>query len=153
MMIIPLTYVQAAAEHWLASFIPTPVSETWNKTISFFRSKEIQQTGHDRVSETVEMATWGVEEAEARNKSDASRFCHTPCTDSNNILTLYRSGNTAGSSICHSQELHLRQSPSDSSHNTQSRQDLAVLGLADWAQKVMYKYRIIDCRIQYFLAL
>jgi hypothetical protein len=38
------------------------------------RKSEKDMTGDDSVTETVEMAGWGVKEAEANNKKDASEY-------------------------------------------------------------------------------
>jgi hypothetical protein len=41
------------------------------------KKTEEKMTGDDNVNETVEMASWGVEEAEANNKKDASENIST----------------------------------------------------------------------------
>ena len=55
----------------MASCIPAPVSDSWHKAMSLFRRTETKATGDDGV---YEMAMWGVQEAEARNKTDASEL-------------------------------------------------------------------------------
>ncbi|KAG9236209.1 hypothetical protein BJ875DRAFT_457034 [Amylocarpus encephaloides] len=52
--------------------IPESVKETWTNWRSAMKKGEQDATGGDIVNETVEMASWGVEEAQARNKRDAS---------------------------------------------------------------------------------
>ncbi|TAQ84702.1 hypothetical protein B7494_g6976 [Chlorociboria aeruginascens] len=52
--------------------IPDSVKQTWNEWRASMKQAEIKETGHTKVNEHVEMVGWGVEEAEEKNKKDAS---------------------------------------------------------------------------------
>lgn len=52
--------------------IPESVKNTWHEWRSSMRKAEQDITGSDNISDGVEMAGWGVEEAEEKNKKDAS---------------------------------------------------------------------------------
>ncbi|EPE29504.1 hypothetical protein GLAREA_00664 [Glarea lozoyensis ATCC 20868] len=52
--------------------IPDTVKDKWHEFRSYMKKTEKDVTGDDSINETVEMAGWGVEEAEAKNKKDAS---------------------------------------------------------------------------------
>lgn len=54
------------------SLIPESVKDTWNDWRISMKKAERDLTGSDKVNDGVEMATWGIEEAEERNKTDAS---------------------------------------------------------------------------------
>ncbi|RYP73469.1 hypothetical protein DL770_007762 [Monosporascus sp. CRB-9-2] len=68
-------------EHFIVSnakkLIPEAVKDRWHEYKKALKSAEKEHLGNDEISERVEMAGWGVEEAEARNKAEASRFY--PC--------------------------------------------------------------------------
>ena len=53
-------------------FIPDSVKQTWREWRASMKKAEAQIEGSNEVSEHVEMAGWGVEEADKANKSDAS---------------------------------------------------------------------------------
>ncbi|KAJ3501653.1 hypothetical protein NM208_g16894 [Fusarium decemcellulare] len=53
--------------------IPESVRETWRQYWQSFRKAEAQALGDDDISDKMEMATWGVEKAEERNRADASK--------------------------------------------------------------------------------
>ncbi|QSZ32990.1 hypothetical protein DSL72_002574 [Monilinia vaccinii-corymbosi] len=63
-------------EHIITSnikkLIPESVQNSWREWRTAIQKAEVDMTGSDRISDGVEMAGWGVEEAEARNKKDAS---------------------------------------------------------------------------------
>ncbi|KAM0344586.1 hypothetical protein ACHAPU_007360 [Fusarium lateritium] len=52
--------------------IPDSVRETWHTYWESFRKAETKALGDDDISDKMEMATWGVEKAEERNRADAS---------------------------------------------------------------------------------
>lgn len=54
------------------ALVPEKVKQSWRDWRKEMRKKELEITGDDDFSETLEMATWGVEEANAANKRDAS---------------------------------------------------------------------------------
>jgi hypothetical protein len=54
--------------------IPDSVKEKWHELRSSMKKSEENITGDDNVTETVEMAGWGVKEAEANNKKAASKY-------------------------------------------------------------------------------
>jgi len=56
------------------ALIPEKVKQTWRDWRKEARRKELEMTGDDDFSEGLEMASWGVEEADAANKRDASKF-------------------------------------------------------------------------------
>lgn len=66
-----------ALEHYVVSnakkVIPENVKTWWHDYRQSMRSAEKENFGNDEISEHVEMATWGVEEADARNKAEASK--------------------------------------------------------------------------------
>ncbi|KAI1136195.1 hypothetical protein F5Y05DRAFT_415378 [Hypoxylon sp. FL0543] len=63
-------------EHWVLSnikkVIPESVRNWWHEYRKALKESEKEQVGNDEISEHVEMAGWGVEEAERRHKAEAS---------------------------------------------------------------------------------
>lgn len=63
-------------EHFIVSnakrLVPESVKTFWHDWRSSMRAAEEEVTGSDKISDGVEMAGWGVEEAEQANKRDAS---------------------------------------------------------------------------------
>ncbi|TDZ39703.1 Uncharacterized protein CTRI78_v010519 [Colletotrichum trifolii] len=63
-------------EHWVTShvkkIIPESVKTWWTEYRAAVTKAETEQLGNDNISESVEMVTWGVEEADRRNKAEAS---------------------------------------------------------------------------------
>ncbi|KAF7536693.1 hypothetical protein G7Z17_g13001 [Cylindrodendrum hubeiense] len=63
-------------EHSITTFfgevIPEPVKETWHTVWQSFKKAETKALGDGEFSDKMEMATWGVEEAEQRNNNAAS---------------------------------------------------------------------------------
>lgn len=54
--------------------IPDSVENFWHEWRASMKKAEQEFTGDDVVSDAVEMAGWGVEEATEKNKKDASKF-------------------------------------------------------------------------------
>lgn len=67
-----------AIEHQVVSaikgFIPETVQQKWHDYWQSIKKAETHVLGDDDISDTVEMAGWGVEKASERNKTDASKF-------------------------------------------------------------------------------
>ncbi|KAI0842441.1 hypothetical protein F5Y06DRAFT_257627 [Hypoxylon sp. FL0890] len=63
-------------EHWVVSnvkkLIPESVRNRWHEYRKALKESERENLGNEEISEHVEMAGWGVEEAERRNKAEAS---------------------------------------------------------------------------------
>ncbi|KAI1344691.1 peptide alpha-N-acetyltransferase Nat2 [Xylariaceae sp. FL0016] len=63
-------------EHFVVSnvkkIIPPSVRDRWHEYTKALKQSEVENLGNDEISEHVEMAGWGVEEAEQRNKAEAS---------------------------------------------------------------------------------
>ncbi|KAK6076803.1 peptide alpha-N-acetyltransferase Nat2 [Seiridium cupressi] len=63
-------------EHYIVSnvkkAIPQSVKDRYNEYRAALKKEEKETFGNDNISEHVEMAGWGVEEAEARNQAEAS---------------------------------------------------------------------------------
>jgi hypothetical protein len=59
----------------IKSVIPESVKQKWHEWRVSVKQAEREFTGQENVTEGLEMAGWGVEEAEARNKKDASKQC------------------------------------------------------------------------------
>lgn len=55
--------------------IPESVREWWHEYRKALKDAEKENLGNDEISEHVEMAGWGVEEAERRHSAEASKFC------------------------------------------------------------------------------
>jgi hypothetical protein len=70
--------------------IPESVRQTWNEWMAYFRKTEIKETGQEHVSDAVEKAGWGVEEAQERHQEEASRS--TPCQRSRHSRPMPRYG-------------------------------------------------------------
>lgn len=56
----------------ITKIIPESVKTFWHEWTSAMKKTERDATGNNDASEHIEMAGWGVEEAEERNKADAS---------------------------------------------------------------------------------
>lgn len=113
------------------------------------KKAEHDATGGEHVSDAVEMAGWGVEEAEKKHKAEASmsppipdlflfysqqnNTSHTfaPCIKLHHRLSnvSYRSGNATGPSVRNPQVLHLHPSTPHSSADAQGRPGAPRLGL------------------------
>jgi N-terminal acetyltransferase 2 len=67
-------------EHVIMSYvtrlIPESVKTKWHEYKESVKQAERQMTGKQNVTDHVEMAGWGVEEARERNKKDASKYSH-----------------------------------------------------------------------------
>lgn len=127
-----------AIEHYVVSHvskvIPQSVRDWWHEYRGALKDAEKENIGNDDISEHVEMAGWGVEEAERRHKAEASKFYR-------HILSIHdvihahmtsRSRHPVSSSLCCTQELHLPPSPPDSRNYAQGSQSSQVLGLEYW---------------------
>lgn len=70
-------------EHWVVSgvskVIPDSVRQKWRDYWQTVKDAEAEHLGGDDISEKVEMVGWGVEEAQVRNKEEAST-CRLPLT-------------------------------------------------------------------------
>lgn len=66
-------------EHAIVStvkrFIPESFKHTWHDWRMSMKKTEYDIEGSNQVSEHVDMAGWGVEEADKANKMDASTYC------------------------------------------------------------------------------
>ncbi|KAH7193092.1 uncharacterized protein B0J16DRAFT_334377 [Fusarium flagelliforme] len=56
----------------IKQMIPDSLRETWQTYWQSFRKAEARALGDDDISDKMEMATWGVEKAQERNRVDAS---------------------------------------------------------------------------------
>ncbi|ROT34466.1 hypothetical protein SODALDRAFT_129769 [Sodiomyces alkalinus F11] len=65
-----------AMEHWVVShtqaLIPEAVQNKWRESRAAFKKAEMERLGSDMISEHIEMASWGVEKADERNRAEAS---------------------------------------------------------------------------------
>lgn len=65
-------------EHFVVSkvskIIPESIREQWNQWRQSLKNEEKSHLGSNGISETVEMAGWGVERAQERNREEASEF-------------------------------------------------------------------------------
>lgn len=62
----------------VAKVIPESVKQTWHDWRTAMKKAEKDVTGQEAISDGVEMAGWGVEEADAKNKSEASMYNFFP---------------------------------------------------------------------------
>ncbi|EOO02680.1 putative peptide alpha-n-acetyltransferase protein [Phaeoacremonium minimum UCRPA7] len=74
---LPLTLRNtAAAEHFVLSnvkkAIPTSVQDKWHEYRAALKQAELENLGDNEVSRDMEMAGWGVKEAEEANQTEAS---------------------------------------------------------------------------------
>jgi hypothetical protein len=71
----------AIAEEWVVSrlekVVPESVKEWWHNYRQALKDRTKETVGED-VTNGVEMAGWGVKEADERNKTEASRFTSSP---------------------------------------------------------------------------
>lgn len=74
-MCFPLGFL-GKIEHYVVSaikqVIPEPVQEWWHENWRSVKQAEVRAHGDDDISDRVEMAGWGVQEAQERNKKEAS---------------------------------------------------------------------------------
>jgi hypothetical protein len=65
-------------EHYVVSgvakFIPESVRTQWNEWRQSLKGEEKSHLGSNEISDKVEMVGWGVEQAQERNKEEASKF-------------------------------------------------------------------------------
>jgi hypothetical protein len=78
MEVLILTLIIGEWEHIVVSnikkVIPESVKQAWHEWRTSMKKAEQDVTGSGEVSEKVEMAGWGVEEAQQANKRDASAY-------------------------------------------------------------------------------
>lgn len=64
-------------EHYIVSnakkLIPQSVQDRWHAYRQALKTGEKENIGNNDISEHLEMAGWGVEEAQARNRAEASK--------------------------------------------------------------------------------
>lgn len=110
--------------------IPDSVEQYWHEFRASFKKAEEETTGDDTISEGVEMAGWGVEEATEENNKNASTFSPYNRIITNILLTLEkRYGNETRARLRNPQILHLHPGAPNSSNHTESGPDAARLGL------------------------
>lgn len=109
--------------------IPDSVKQTWHDWRTSMKKAEAEIQGATKVDETVAMAGWGVEEAEAKNKKDASMYSRPR---HRNSIDQIRPCNSIGPRLRYSQILHLYQSAPHRRSNTESGKNIARLGLGYW---------------------
>lgn len=56
----------------ISKVIPQSARDWWHEYRGALKTAEKENIGNDEISEHVEMAGWGVEEAERRHKAEAS---------------------------------------------------------------------------------
>lgn len=127
-------------EHWVVSnfkaMIPESVKEKWNGYWAAVKKVESEKMGDDEITDKVEMVGWGVEEAQQRNKEEASTYnphLHGGALGLTKIGD--RFSNTAGVGLRYPQELHLRPSAANCSGYAQSCQGPPGMGLEHWKEK------------------
>lgn len=114
--------------------IPESVRNKWNEYRDALKGAEQEQLGNGEISEHVEMAGWGVEEAEKRNKTEASTLFPLQLGLVRSAIAddPTRSWYPTGSCLRHPQKLHFSQSSFDRCYNAQGRQGAKILGLEYW---------------------
>lgn len=66
-------------EHYVVTkVIPESVRTTWNEWRQSLKNEEKSHLGNNNISENVEMTGWGVEQAQERNKEEASELNQNP---------------------------------------------------------------------------
>lgn len=81
-------------ETWIVShvqaLIPEIVQHKWRDFRAAFKKAEVEQLGSETISEHIEMASWGVEKAEERNRAEASESClHVTSFDARSRKTMF----------------------------------------------------------------
>lgn len=119
--------------------IPQGVQDRWHSYRTALKEAEEENLGNNAISEHAEMAGWGVEEAQARHKAEASESPFMPYYSRRahpvRLTGAFRSGDAAGARLCYSQEFHLRPSASNSGDITQGGENTSVLGMEDRQKK------------------
>lgn len=79
--------------------------------------------GGEEIEDGIEMAGWGVEEADKKNKSEASTYTLLSTLQLGLLthMVWYRSRHPTGISIRDPQILHLHSGPAHDSHNAKGR--------------------------------
>lgn len=83
----------------IKKLIPQSVQDRWRDYKKALKEAEEEQLGNEEISEHVEAATWGVEEAEARNKAEASK-CGVVDVARTVLTITNRSRDTIGAGVC-----------------------------------------------------
>lgn len=109
--------------------IPDSVKQTWHEWRAGMKKAEAEIDGATKIDETVAMAGWGVEEAEAKNKKDASMCSRFPYPIPWISIDQIRSCNPIGTRLRYTQILHIYQSAPHRRSNTESGKNIARLGL------------------------
>jgi hypothetical protein len=131
-------YDPAELEHFLVSklskIIPQSTKDFWNEYRAALKKAEVEQLGNDEISDRVEMAGWGVKEAQEQNQAGASKFKSrvvdkVPPDDLRAVC--FRPGNATRPSIRDSQEFHFHPRTVNGRRHTTGCQGSEVLGLAN----------------------
>lgn len=126
----------AKVEHFVVStftsVIPEPIRVKAREYWDAFKSKT-QKEIPEEAGEKVEMAGWGVEEAQERHDEEASSFDLILSVKSTRLTwSVCRFGDAARPSVCYSQELLLCPHTTNGRGHSEGGQDLAILGLEHW---------------------
>lgn len=87
---------------YVKKMIPDSIEEKWHNYRKSLKEAEMENIGNDDISEHIEMAGWGVEEAERRNKGPgASEFAPFLRSDyfETAMLAKYRAVGHRGSAL------------------------------------------------------
>lgn len=74
MPLVGLGEVEHRVMSTVKQMIPDSLREAWHTYWQSFRKAEARALGDDDISDKMEMATWGVEKAQERNRVDASEY-------------------------------------------------------------------------------
>jgi N-terminal acetyltransferase 2 len=58
----------------IEKYIPASIKKTWHEWRLSMKKAEHEATGAEEINDHIEMAGWGVEEAEQKHKAGASMF-------------------------------------------------------------------------------
>lgn len=138
----------AEAEHYVVSnikkIIPEGIKQWWHDYRSALKKASNERLGEEATKD-VEMAGWGVAEAEEKNQAEASKSCfptassfspelpyfELPGLGVNRVVNFLRSRHATSSRVRHPQKLHFRPGSPDGRYHAQGCQGSQVLGLAD----------------------
>lgn len=123
----------AVAEEFIVGYLEKIVPETVKTWWHNYRQKGREVIG-DEAADNVEMAGWGVKEAEERNKTEASKLSITHICYGHVTKLLNRPCDTTGPGLRYPQELHLCARTPNGRPYAQDRQDPERLGVADWQE-------------------
>lgn len=111
--------------------IPQVIQDRWHEYKKALKEAEIEHLGNDDLSEHMDAATWGVEEAEARNKAEASK-CGTASFVRALLTTTNRSRDAVSACLCRPQKFHFYPCSTSRSYPTKSSEGAEVLGMEHW---------------------